>query len=122
MKGLEIKRTIQFHENIEMSFSEEKFRKGFTKLNNEILLDEDLKAVDLAVYWAVKSFMYGKRTRWASSYQTLAERAHCSKATVRRSIRWLEERGWIMVHRPRGCAWRLSRRTSRESPSGSRTV
>ena len=78
---------------------EKSFAKGFTRLPNEVLLDSELSLADLAVYWAVRSFMYGTRTTWAPGYDAIAQRAHCSKKTARISVNRLEDRGWLIVHR-----------------------
>ena len=84
-----------------MAFSEQRFAKGFCQVPNEILLDKELRPVDLAVYWVVRSFMYGDRTRWAPSYEAVAKRANCSKKSARRAVRCLEDHGWLIVHRPK---------------------
>ena len=81
--------------------AEQQFTKGFTSLRNAILQDPELRAADLAVYWAACSFMYGKRTEWHPGYRALAERAHCSTKTARACVRRLEDRGWLIVHRGR---------------------
>ena len=79
--------------------SDNSFARGFTQLPNEVLLDSEISSTDLAVYWAVRSFMYGPRTKWAPGYEVLGERAHCSKKSARASVTRLEDRGWLIVHR-----------------------
>jgi hypothetical protein len=81
--------------------SDAQFRQGFCRLPNEVLLDPELRTRDLAVYWAVRSFIYGEKTRWAPSYAAVAKRASCSKKSARESVRRLEHRGWLIVCRPK---------------------
>lgn len=83
-----------------MAFSTEQFRKGFTCIPNELLLDANCRAVERAVFVSIRSFMYGDRKSWAPSYREIAKRAGCSPRTARTAARRLEELGYFMITRP----------------------
>ena len=67
---------------------------------NEVFLDEELRATDIAVYASIKSFLYSNRP-WAPSYVQIARRAGCSTKTARMSARRLEDWGYFMISRPK---------------------
>ena len=82
-----------------MPFSEKQFAKGFTVVPNELFLDDQIRAMDIAVFAAIRSFMYGDRKCWAPGYREIARRAGCSIKTARKSASKLERLGYYMITR-----------------------
>ncbi|MFW6281705.1 MAG: helix-turn-helix domain-containing protein [bacterium] len=67
----------------------------FTKVQNEVLLDEDLSTVNKMVYVALSKFA-GERNTCYPSKAKISKIASCGKTAVYNSIRTLEEKGYIV--------------------------
>ncbi|GHS85516.1 hypothetical protein AGMMS49957_01700 [Synergistales bacterium] len=67
----------------------------FIAIPKEMLEDEGLKALDIAVYTAIDSFANSDGEAWPS-LSTIAERAKVSSATVKRSSQRLQSAGYIL--------------------------
>jgi hypothetical protein len=72
----------------------ERRRLPFTLIENVVLEDQDLSAVDVLVYIALAKYADGKGVCWPSM-ATIGRLARCARETVARSIAHLEARGYL---------------------------
>ena len=71
---------------------------GFTKVPCRVILDEDMKAYDIAVFTTFCSFADNETRRCHPSIDAIIERSGASERTVRRSIRNLMDKKYINVY------------------------
>lgn len=76
------------------SIGVERRRLPFTLIENAILEDQELRAVDVMVYLALAKHANGEGVCWPSM-STLGKLARCSRETVARSIKRLVARGYL---------------------------
>jgi hypothetical protein len=80
---------------------ENKRSSGFTQLQNSLQSDKRLTKSDMLVYWAIKSHKYKGKEYCYPSLRTLSIESRCSKNTVIKSTKNLEDLGYIQVDRRR---------------------
>ncbi|MDR3354131.1 MAG: helix-turn-helix domain-containing protein [Synergistaceae bacterium] len=90
----------------------------FTRVDNAAIIDPELSIYDTSVYMALCSFASNLNGCAYPSMQTLAERAKCSVRQARKSIRVLEERGYITIGMRTGgvSIYKLTRNKHRDMP------
>ena len=75
--------------------------KGFTKLPNNVLLNNDLDAMSKIVFGALSYYDRG-RGCWASR-DTLSKMIGCSLYQLRKALVELEDKGFILINRRHRC-------------------